>query len=75
MTNKEFIKHLEYQERIMRELHGIKAAVPFKAALESARAVVEGEKFEKPCNCGGEYRATGSAPIVDDGRDGWHIGS
>ena len=41
MTNKEFIKHLEYHERVMRELHGVKVALPFKVALESAKAVVE----------------------------------
>ena len=72
MTNNEFIKKLEYEERVMRELHGIKVAMPFKAALEAARAVVEGLKYDTvahDCNC--DYRATGSAPIVDDGRDGW----
>jgi hypothetical protein len=41
MTNREFIKHLEYHERVMRELHGVKVALPFKVALESAKAVVE----------------------------------
>jgi len=51
MTNKEFIKHLEYHERVMRELHGVKAALPFKVALESARAVIEaGEVTRSPEN-------------------------
>ena len=73
MTNKEFIKKLEYEERVMRELHGVKVAMPFKAALEAARAVVDGMAYDKgtaTCDC--NYRATVSAPIVDDGRDGWY---
>ena len=61
MTNEEFIKHLAYHERVMRELHGI------KVALEAARAATG---LSHKCTCG-DYRATGSAPIVDDGRDGW----
>lgn len=70
MTNNEFIKKLEYEERIMRELHGVRVAMPFKAALEAARAVTEGMKYDKPaCDC--EYRATGAAPEVESGRDGW----
>ena len=48
MTNNEFIKELEYKERVMRELHGVKAAMPFKAALEAAKVVVEGLKYDKP---------------------------
>ena len=60
MTNKEFIKKLEYEERVMRELHGVKVAMPFKAALEAARVVVEGMKYD--------------APIDEEGRDGWHVG-
>lgn len=40
MSNKEFIKHLEYHERVMRELHGVKVSLPFKAALEAAKAEV-----------------------------------
>ena len=67
MTNEEFIKHLAYHERVMRELHGIKVAKPFKVALEAARAATG---LSHKCTCG-DYRATGSAPIVDDGRDGW----
>ena len=75
MTNKEFIKKLEYEERVMRELHGVKVAMPFKAALEAARAVVDGLKYDKPCNCDGDWtRVTGAAPIDEDGRDGWHVG-
>lgn len=70
MTNKEFIKHLEYQERIMRELHGIKAALPFKVALEAARAAVDGTKYDKKCDCGDWSRATGAAPVAEN-RDGW----
>ena len=75
MTNNEFIRKLEYEERVMRELHGVKVAMPFKAALEAARAVVEGMKYDvetNSCDCYCDYRATGSAPIVDDGRDGWY---
>lgn len=45
MTNKEFIKHLEYHERVMRELHGVKAALPFKVALEAARAVINADEI------------------------------
>ena len=78
MTNKEFIKMLEYEERIMRELHGVHVAMPFKAALESARAVVDSMKYSKPsheCNCEGDWsRVTGAAPKDETGRDGWHIG-
>jgi len=47
MTNKEFIKHLAYHERVMRELHGVKVAMPFKVALEAARAATF-EKNESP---------------------------
>ena len=71
MTNKEFIKHLEYQERIMRELHGIKVALPFKVALEAARAAIDGTKHDTKCKCGGDWsRATGAAPVVEN-RDNW----
>lgn len=52
MTNEEFIKHLEYEERIMRELHGIKVAMPFKVALESAKAAVEATKFDEESRSG-----------------------
>lgn len=47
MTNREFIKHLEYHERVMRELHGIKVARPFKVALEAARAAAAPEMKEE----------------------------
>jgi hypothetical protein len=52
MTNTEFIKHLAYHEKVMRELHGVKVALPFKVALEAARAVVETD--EKSCNGAGK---------------------
>lgn len=74
MTNTELIKKLEYEERVMRELHGVRVAMPFKAALEAARAVVEGMKYDKPsCTCDGDWtRVTGAAPLDEDGRDGWY---
>lgn len=72
MTNKEFIKYLEYHERVMRELHGVKAALPFKVALESAKAAVESTKYDKPA-CDGDWtRVTGAAPLDEEGRDGWY---
>lgn len=75
MTNNEFIKDLEYKERVMRELHGVKVALPFTAALAAAKAVVDGLKYDKPCDCDGDWtRVTGAAPIDEDGRDGWHVG-
>ena len=76
MTNTEFIKMLEYEERIMRELHGVKVALPFKVALEAAKAAVESAKYDKPaCTCDGDWtRVTGAAPKDETGRDGWHIG-
>jgi len=75
MTNEEFIKDLEYKERVMRELHGIKVAMPFKVALEAAKAAIESTKYDKPCDCNGDWtRVTGAAPLGEDGRDGWHIG-
>ena len=76
MTNEEFIKYLEYHERVMRELHGIRVAMPFKAALESAKVAAEVMKYDKPaCKCDGDWtRVTGAAPIDEDGRDGWHVG-
>ena len=70
MTNKEFIKHLEYEERIMRELHGIKVAMPFKVALEAARAAIESTKYDEHED-NSEWRVTGAAPTVEDGRDGY----
>ena len=74
MTNNEFIKDLEYKERVMRELHGVKAAMPFKVALEAARAAVDSTKYDKPtCTCDGDWtRVTGAAPLDEDGRDGWY---
>lgn len=65
MTKREFIKYLEYQERIMRELHGVKVAEPFKAALEAARdGTTKGTDNR-------EWRATGQAPVAEEGRDGF----
>jgi len=75
MTNKEFIKMLTYEERVMRELHGVKVALPFTVALEAAKAAIEATKYDKPCTCDGDWtRATGAVPIPDDGRDGWNVG-
>ena len=70
MTNKELIKYLEYNERVMRELHGIKVAMPFKVALEAARAAVESTKYDKGVD-NSEWRATGAAPVAEEGRDGF----
>lgn len=67
MTNNEFIKYLEYNERVMRELHGVKVALPFTAALNAAKSVVDAST----CNCNCQWRATGAAPEVESGRDGW----
>jgi hypothetical protein len=71
MTNEEFIKHLEYEERIMRELHGVKVAMPFKVALEAARAAIAPTLLEEKHVCGDWGRATGATPEVESGRDGW----
>ncbi len=73
MDNKALIKHLEYQARIMRELHGVEAASPYEAALERARKLVE--ENETHCVSDGDWgRATGAAPEDEVGRDGWYIG-
>ena len=69
MTNNEFIKMLEYHERVMRELHGVKVALPFKVALEAAKATIESTKYDHTCDC--DWRVTGAAPEAEAGRDGW----
>jgi hypothetical protein len=66
MSNVEFLKFLEYQERVYRELHGVKAARKHTEALEHARYLVAREADW------GNGRALGEAPEVEAGRDGWY---
>lgn len=40
MSNREFLQHFIYEERVMRELHGVAAAKKEKALLEKAEELV-----------------------------------
>lgn len=74
MGNREFLKHMEYLERVYRELHGVEAARKYTEALDHARKLVE--ENETHCVDDGDWgRATGAGILDEDPRDGWHVGS